>query len=504
MYKNYLALESKRILVILGVAFLCLIAFQLITTQKTYAEYQDGRLIDNSVFLDAGSLNANQVQSFLNSKTGALKNKSFKLDCDAPGIGATSKQLYLNAGAPCGSTIPASQIIYYAAQVYGLSPKVILATLQKEQSLITNPNPGNWEFNQAMGYNCPTSGHCDDNSGFFFQIDNGTWVLRFHYERASGNSTWWNSNSWTCGTAKMGPPPFYTPNLYPGQNVHFYDPYSGLHYKTVYIQNAATSAMYCYTPHVFNNHSNSPHPQEAKNPRCYSIHPASGDKGRCYTGSYNFVAAFNNYFGPSIILYVPPPLKSDAGSPVSVSRNADGTLRIVGTAANDTIYQKRQTAPSSNTWTAWTKLSGGLRNISAETNADGRIQLVGVAGNGDIYTSIQTAINSDTWGAWQRIEGGLNKVSVSRNADGTLRIVGTAANDTIYQKRQTAPSSNTWTAWTKLSGGLRNISAETNADGRIQLVGVAGNGDIYTSIQTAINSDTWGAWQRIEGGLRKW
>lgn len=291
----------RHILMLLFVLVAFLVLQGIFSTKAS--AYQHGYLIDDAIFLDAKSMNASQIQNFLNSKSGVLKSRSFKLDCDAPGIGSTSKQLYIQAGAPCGSTIPASQIIYYTAQVYGVSPKVIIATLQKEQSLITDSSPSARAINQAMGYACPTSGVCDSNSSFFWQIDNGTWVMRFHFERARKNNNWWyTSSSWTCGTAKTN---YYSPNLYPRQNVKFYDPYSKVNYVTVYIQNAATSAFYCYTPHVFNNHSNSPHPDDAKNPRCYSMHPASGNKGRCYTGSYNFVKAYENWFGSTLVPWKP-------------------------------------------------------------------------------------------------------------------------------------------------------------------------------------------------------
>lgn len=262
--------------------------------EKAKAAYDGGNIIDNSIFLNAAAMSKENIQSFLESKGAGLANLSFVLDCDV--AGAQGKQAYLSIGAPCGSNIPASHIIYYASQIYGVNPQVTLATMQKEQSLTTAANPTSWQLNQAMGYACPTSGNCEESSSFFYQIDNGTWVKRFHYERARGNMNWWyTSTSWTCGTSK---PSFYTPNLYPGQNVNFIDPYSGVHYATIYIQNAATSAFYCYTPHAFNNHTNSPHPQELKgSSRCYPSHPSAGSVGRCYTGSYNFVKFFELWFG---------------------------------------------------------------------------------------------------------------------------------------------------------------------------------------------------------------
>lgn len=252
---------------------------QLLATQKTYAAYDGGRIIDNGVFLNAKSMSASDIQGFLASKSSGLKNMQFTLSCY--GSDSKERQLYTAAGATCDTPIPASHIIYYAAQIYGVNPKVILATMQKEQSLTTAPNPTSWQLNQAMGYACPTSGACGGNSTFPYQIDSGTWALRYHFERARGNMTWWStSSSWTCGTEKN----LYKPSLYPGQNVRFYDT-NGTHYATIFIQNAATSSMYCYTPHAYNN------PQGLYGRTPY------GTTGLYYSGSYNFVYFYELWFG---------------------------------------------------------------------------------------------------------------------------------------------------------------------------------------------------------------
>src|SRR3989338_3342538 len=46
----------------------------------------------------------------------------------------------------------AADIIWRAGQRNGISPKVILTMLQKEQSLIEDPNPEQSQFDWAMGY----------------------------------------------------------------------------------------------------------------------------------------------------------------------------------------------------------------------------------------------------------------------------------------------------------------------------------------------------------------
>lgn len=261
-------------ILILGLTLAGAMAF----TGKTYAAYDGANLIDNQVFLDANSMNIDQIQNFLANKGSGLANRSFQLNCYGPD--SKERQWYAAVGAPCDQVTPASHIIYYASKVYGVNPQVVLATMQKEQSLITSPNPTDWQINQAMGYGCPTNGGCGAST-FFYQVDYGTWVLRYHYERANRNYTWWNDNpNWVCGNEKK----YYKPNLYPGQNVHFYDD-NGVHYRTYFIANAATSSLYCYTPHTYNN------------PQGLYGNPPYGSTGQYYSGSYNFVKFFELWFG---------------------------------------------------------------------------------------------------------------------------------------------------------------------------------------------------------------
>ena len=65
----------------------------------------------------------------------------------------------------CGANLPASRIIYDASQAYGINPRVVLATLEKEQSLVTDPSPIASQLNCAMGYLS-----CSGDLGFFNQI----------------------------------------------------------------------------------------------------------------------------------------------------------------------------------------------------------------------------------------------------------------------------------------------------------------------------------------------
>ncbi|NTW62303.1 hypothetical protein HGB25_02755 [Candidatus Saccharibacteria bacterium] len=276
-----LSFSLKKILPVAVFIFACF--FMASAPKQAYASYDGAYLIDDSTLLNSSTMKIEDIQNFLASKGGGIANRSFLFDCGATDA---SEVYYRNAGAPCGQTVPASNIIYYAAQIYGINPRVILATLQKEQSLITAVNPTDWQINQAMGYGCPTNGGCGA-SNFLYQIDNGTWVIRLNFERASGNMTWWFTQStWVCGYEHAPPSKFYSPNLFPRQNVNFFDE-DGVYYRTHYIANAATSSFYCYTPHAYNNPGG-----------LYGL-PAYGTTGRYYSGSYNFVKYFEQWFGPT-------------------------------------------------------------------------------------------------------------------------------------------------------------------------------------------------------------
>ena len=287
-----LQLKNENFLKTLLVFVFALFISLFIKVHRAYAAYDGSRLIDNGVFLDASSMSSASIQKFLVDQGGGIANQSFLLTCGSASDTAT-RQAYTAYGAPCGQTVPASQIIYYASQIYGVNPRVILATMQKEQSLVTAANPTSWQVNQAMGYGCPDSGGCGA-SNFFYQIDNGTWVLRYHYERANGNNTWWNNGVNVCGGASA----YRSAGLYAGATVTFIDD-AGVSYRTYTLANAATAAFYCYTPHAYNNQKNgAPNSANPIGTLCYNdgIHPEFGTTGYCYTGSFNFVYWFEKWF----------------------------------------------------------------------------------------------------------------------------------------------------------------------------------------------------------------
>ena len=127
----------------------------------------------------------------------------------------------------------ASDIIWRAAQRNGISPKVILTLLQKEQSLITDPHPSQNQLDFATGYGICDSCTFDDAQaqrfrGFAKQINSATLQLKEGYLLDLEKY----------GKTVMGYGPGVIANI-DGQNV--------------LIKNNATAALYTYTPHLQGN-----------------------------------------------------------------------------------------------------------------------------------------------------------------------------------------------------------------------------------------------------------
>ena len=70
-----------------------------------------------------------------------------------------------------GPNESAAAIVYKAGKACGISQKVLLTVLQKEQHLLTATNPNDFQFKAAMGLSCPDDANCDPTyAGFFNQV----------------------------------------------------------------------------------------------------------------------------------------------------------------------------------------------------------------------------------------------------------------------------------------------------------------------------------------------
>jgi len=297
--RRFLLLSSTLILM---VAF-SFLAISLFTSDKTTdvlaqsAGFQAGHIIDNNIFINSNALNVSQIQAFLNDMVGT---------CDTNGIGlftapngqvmthaqwgtskgdpppytcinsyyenlSTLQNNYSNPGSVPGGAISAAQIIYNAAQAYQINPEVILTTLQKEQGLVTDNWPWYSEYQYAMGYSCPDSSGCSSSyADFYKQVDGAAWQFRDYLNNPGAFNYWIGTNTIE-----------YAPGCAGG---------------TVDIQNAATAALYIYTPYQPDSNV-----LASTNPVGSPSGPGPGISDSCAAyGNRNFWWYFNSWFGPSV------------------------------------------------------------------------------------------------------------------------------------------------------------------------------------------------------------
>lgn len=101
------------------------------TDAKDPGKFSWNTLISEATYRNSSAMSATDIQTFLNGEGGPLKN--------------------YRAPDHNGHTMSAAQMISDAASANGVSPKVIIATLQKEQSLIEKQPSSNTAFDWAMG-----------------------------------------------------------------------------------------------------------------------------------------------------------------------------------------------------------------------------------------------------------------------------------------------------------------------------------------------------------------
>ena len=223
------------------------------------ADYTQTRLMDDQIFNNSSSLTQTQISSFLNGQPGSYtqlsvaspclsnyQNINFHWDGTAWHYGSDSD--WNTSWGP--TQIPAASIITQAAQLWGINPEVIIATLEKEESLVTGSSCDPWRYNSAMGYGCPDSGGCNARYvGFSKQVLWGSYQLEFGLQRSYGSTSWDDDGGLT-----------YSGYMTAGNRarcasctVNYYDGYAPIDGQSILIENGATAALYSYTPHLGNS-----------------------------------------------------------------------------------------------------------------------------------------------------------------------------------------------------------------------------------------------------------
>ncbi|MFA6493378.1 MAG: hypothetical protein WCV58_04525 [Patescibacteria group bacterium] len=204
----------------------------LMSTGQAQAAYSSGYIISDAEFTNWSILDENGIQAFLNTK------------------GGTRLRTFSENGRS------AAKIIADAARSNGINPFVILATIQKEESLVESNYNFDFRVNWAMGYAICDSCSLDDPNvvkyrGFTNQIDYATWQFKYNYSHYAANGSDWNVGKTMIidGTAvRFGSKATsslyrYTPHLHGNENFYnIYNSYKSFRYASKYIKGTAKTA----------------------------------------------------------------------------------------------------------------------------------------------------------------------------------------------------------------------------------------------------------------------
>jgi len=194
--------------------------FYLFFPSKVEAAFNASYIIPDDQFVAKDTMNDSQIQIFLEQKNSYLKNYIISTDT------------YIGPGNNVNVRgWNAANVIYHASQWYHINPQVILATLQKEQSLVTTSYLNQIGLDWAMGYGCPDGDGCNTNyRGFAMQVDWGSWQLaQYNFIHANDSVNHYKVT------------PYFTGSTVTIDGV------------PTYMGNGATSAFYRYTPHFHGN-----------------------------------------------------------------------------------------------------------------------------------------------------------------------------------------------------------------------------------------------------------
>lgn len=227
-------------------------------SQSQY-DFNPGNIISDGTFFNGNALSEQQVSNIIEQQGVAcsgercLKSMTFSTE-------SQSADEYCQAydGGPNES---AAAIVYKAGKACGISQKVLLTVLQKEQHLLTATNPNDFQFKAAMGLSCPDDANCDPTYAGFFKQVYGAAKRYQYYIRHEG---------------RYG---YHAGRL----NYIQYNPNASCGGSNVYIENRATALLYIYTPYQ---------------PNAAALEAGAGEGDSCSSyGNRNFAIIYHSMFG---------------------------------------------------------------------------------------------------------------------------------------------------------------------------------------------------------------
>lgn len=251
--------NSKKIFKLVTGALALSLAVLLVPLSSAFGEggFRAGNIIsDANMYQATPSMSQAEIQKFLDTQGASckgndcLKNlrfdtKTIEADSYCPGTyqGATNE--------------PVSQIIYKVSLACQINPKVLLVTIQKEQSGLTR-NLTDASQRTLMGYGCPDDKPCNE---LYYGVQNQIYRAARQFQLYRVNPTDYAHQAGRTSRIK------YHPNDDCGAS-------------DVTIDNQATASLYNYTP--------------------LQPNPAllSGNSDTCSSnGNYNFYTMYSKWFG---------------------------------------------------------------------------------------------------------------------------------------------------------------------------------------------------------------
>ncbi|CAM5507479.1 cell wall-binding repeat-containing protein [Leifsonia shinshuensis] len=230
------------------------------------SNFDPGYIISDYNFYSGQALSVSAIQTFLNSKVSSCRAGYTCLKDYA--VSTTSRAGDAMCGPYTGAANEtAATIVYKVGVACGISQKVLLVLLEKEQSLVTDDWPTTGQYMKATGYACPDTSACDTQYyGFYNQVYMAAWQYK-RYGNPPGTS-----NAFTWFPVGQTTAVRYSPDATCGSS-------------PVFIRNAATAALYYYTPYQ---------PNAAALANLYG----TGDACSAY-GNRNFWRLYTDWFGPT-------------------------------------------------------------------------------------------------------------------------------------------------------------------------------------------------------------
>ena len=259
--RTFSGVRSKLTALVVG-ALLCS-SFVAVGSSTALAlsgdEFMPGYIISDSLFYNSSAMSEAEIQLFLESKGSGLAGYTFTVASRPRVVSDSTGNVRCEAFQ--GGTLSSAAIIYRAQAACGISAKVLLVTLQKEQGLITKSAPSQGAMDRAMGFACPDTAPCAPTTlGFGNQVYSGALQLNTYKASRFGRQ--------------------------PGPQSILFNPNSGCGATQVNVQNYATAALYNYTPYQ---------PNAAA---LANLH-GTGDSCSSY-GNRNFWVFYQSWFGSTL------------------------------------------------------------------------------------------------------------------------------------------------------------------------------------------------------------